>query len=206
MLGENDPGLIINNQHLSKMPANTIKGNNKSSKNIPLDLTVAQVTAMLNIGVPATATILNNTSGTITPTASGNWNAGSATVSLTNGTWLLIGISAFGSSGGSPAYSFVHTHSWCTADGANSGVQPALVQTSGNVTLKAGQADPALGLSNVDFFVNSGNGGFYMAPQIIVAVSATTSIFLVTNASMTTPANSRIKSNIVALKIATATS
>lgn len=55
MFAENDPGLVINNQHLSQMPANTIKGNNLSSPATPSDLTVAQVVALL--GLPSVAVI-----------------------------------------------------------------------------------------------------------------------------------------------------
>lgn len=154
--------------------------------------------------LPSTTSVLSNTSGSVTPNASGNWYSGSATITLTPGTWLINGLVCGFNQGGSAAFSNL-SYVFSIADGANNNTQPTAISTTGNVTLKAGQANFNNG------FVTSppgvaGTPCSLASEPILVAVSANTQIFCVPNASMGTASFARIKSDIWALKVSSATS
>jgi hypothetical protein len=85
------PSGSITNSELANMNANTIKGNNTGSSTTPVDLTVAQVTALLN-------TFTSSLQG-LTPASGG----GTSNFLRADGTWtgpsgLLVGINVYSSS------------------------------------------------------------------------------------------------------------
>lgn len=167
-----------------------------------------------NIGInlagllPSSISALNNSSATMTLQHNGDWVSGSATISLTAGTWLIFGLAMFGDNGSSPSYAFIYPAAFCTADGADTNSKPTVVSTTGNYTLKTGLPDPAgqVSNSNFPFPTNTANGGCWPMEPIILAVSATSSVYLVPNCNAVTATNAKIKTNIWALKISTATS
>jgi len=143
--------------------------------------------------------ILTASSATKTPVATSQYHALSGnSLSLAAGTtYLMWGYCSFGQSGGA-----IYTLAACgftASNGADSAATPTALSTA--VTVNS--AVQLLGVFNVDD--NLGAGSFVETLKntgnLVVTTSGTTTVYLVTYANMTTPANARISVSLNALKL-----
>ena len=127
------------------------------------------------------------TSGTKTPTATGNFSSMTTnSLTLTPGTWRIYGSALFSNSG-NPAYTYAQA-GWYAANGADSGVTPALLSTLSGVTIRT-SGDTQFYSGNA---VLAGGGAQVPVSTVILSTTSTVTVYLVPFASMTTAANARL--------------
>ena len=139
-------------------------------------------------------TLLNATSATKTPAASGQYmSMSSSSIALTVGTWLVHASCDFGNSG-TPLYTAC-VFGIYGANGADSATVPTLLSATSNLTVNsvfnAAQ-------SRIEA---SANEQIIMSPTMIVTVTATVTIYPVPFAAITTAANARVITYITGQKI-----
>jgi hypothetical protein len=128
--------------------------------------------------------LLQSTSSIKTPTGNNNYaNMTGNSLTLTPGTWRLFGNVNFNNGGVTPSYTYGIVL-WAGANGADSGTLPAALSgVSGLTILSAGLVSSNLEQTTSNFSIQ--------APEVIVRVTATATIFLVPWASLGTASNAR---------------
>lgn len=155
--------------------------------------------------LPSSISVLTNTSAVKTPGGATQWMSGSATITLTSGTWLVSGSVIYGNNGSNPVIT-IFDYVLATADGADSGSQPTAVTTNAGlaITINAGG-------TTSDFMNDASAAGITSCvcpiQNAIVAVASSTPIYLVPMIyTAGAIANARVVTNLWAVKISTATS
>ncbi len=144
--------------------------------------------------------VQKTTSGTKTPAASSHYhNLTSNSLTLTSGIWELQSVVSLSNGGVTPGYQAFGL-ALCSANGADTATKPGGLSTVSGLTILTNQA--------------STDGGFYLGGQnsdgaevlgpmvrVKVAQGSTSTVFAVTFAFMTTPANARVIVHLNARKI-----
>lgn len=155
--------------------------------------------------LPSGLTFLSNTSSVKTPTASAQWQQmTNNSITLTPGTWKIYGTVIFGTNGSGASYNAID-YAWCTANGADSGVQPTLITPK--VGFVGGRNTGGI---THDGFNTNGITGFQTmvlnTEPMVIAVASSTTIYLNNYQATNTYTNSRIYCSLWAELISTATS
>lgn len=174
-----------------------------------------------NTPLPPTINVLNATSSEKTPGGSNQWMAMTGNkVTLTPGTWMLQGSVYFANSSAADVKYSSYSYVLATANGADSSSQPTAVATGGNITVKAGvpsfpdlSATPGADAKDGGFWIGTGSTSPSMSSRLfrgnispcIVAVSANTDIYLVPLAAASSIGSARVTTNLMAVKLSTAT-
>lgn len=140
---------------------------------------------------PAAVSILTASSSTKTPSATAHFHQlTNNSIVLTPGKWRLFGFGAFRNSGSSPVYSSVAV-GWFSANGADSASQPSSISSASNLTLLS-----VMDTTSPFTYVVLGSGATAAhnipAPEVIVEVTANTTVYLVSYSDLTTASNARI--------------
>ena len=101
--------------------------------------------------------------------------SGSATVSLTKGTWRLSGFALAASSIAASSYDYINVN-FFAGDGANNGTTPTALSTAGTVIGYAGT--PAM---QIPFNAGAGGNPVVTVAPFLITVSSTVSVYLVPN-------------------------
>lgn len=146
-------------------------------------------------GVTPNFEILTTNSTTKTPAANTNWHAHSGnSLTLSGGTWRLMGGCRFDNSGSTPGYNDVQC-GWFGANGADNSTTPS---TLSSVTILS-QTNP---LGGQGFgATTTTNYWFANSPELIVRCASSCTVFLDTFSNLTTIGLSRISVTAIAQRL-----
>lgn len=141
--------------------------------------------------------IVSTSSSTKTPSATAHFHQHTGNgLTLTPGTWKLMGEVVFSFVSSNPAYTNSQAL-WAGANGADSGTAPATLASLAGVTVLSAQSDyPRMTLRTAG--VDSQN---LVPPTVIIRVTETSTVYLDTYADLTTAANARITVHATAERI-----